>query len=265
MLKILFIGDVVGRIGRETVQKVLPDLKKKKDLDLVIANGENLAHGMGVTLKTVTEVFDAGVDYLTSGNHLWDKKDYQEVLEKYPQQIIRPANYPLDAPGKGYQIVRVGGKKVLIINLIGRVFFPDDYDCPFQKVSEILEECSHEKLAAIIVDFHAEATSEKNALGFYLDGKVSAVLGTHTHVPTEDYQILPKGTAYLTDLGMTGPKDSILGVQKEIIIKKFLTQMPQKFEVQDEGQGIFNALYLEIDPKTKKTKKIEKIKQVIEL
>ena len=166
---------------------------------------------------------------------------------------------------KWYVIAEVNGQKVLIVNLIGRVFFPDDYDCPFRKIDQVLEEVAHEKLSGIIVDFHAEATSEKNALGFYLDGKVSATIGTHTHIETEDYKILPQGSAYVTDIGMTGPIDSILGVKKEIIIKKFLTQMPQKFEVQDEGKTIFNALYLEIDPKTTKAKKIEKIRKIIEL
>jgi len=265
MINILFIGDIIGRVGRETVKKVLPDLKKEKEIDFVIANAENLAHGMGVTEKTVAEMLEAGVDLLTSGNHLWDKKDYQGVLEKHPEAIIRPANYPPEVPGKGYRICKIGGSKILVLNLIGRVFFPDDYDCPFRKADEILEEFKNENLGGIIIDFHAEATSEKNALGFYLDGKVSAVIGTHTHIPTEDYCILPKGTAYVTDTGMTGPLDSVLGVKKEIIIKNFLTQMPQHFEVQDEGEGIFNAVYLEIDPKTKRAKKVEKIKETVKL
>jgi len=265
MIKILFIGDITGRIGRETVKNILPDLKKEKEIDLVIANGENLAHGIGVTENTVAEMLEVGVDVFTSGNHIWDKKDYQLVLDKYPDQLIRPLNYPGNTPGKGYLVKEVNGEKVLIFNLIGRVFFPDDYDDPFHKADEVLKELSHEKLGAIILDFHAEATSEKNALGFYLDGKISAAIGTHTHIETEDYKILPEGTAYVTDVGMCGPVDSVLGVKKEIIIEKFLTQLPQKFEVQDEGDGLFNAIYLEIDPKTKKTKKIEKIRKIISL
>ncbi len=265
MIKILFIGDIVGKLGRETVKKVLPGLKKEKEIDLVIANAENLAHGMGVTEKTIQGMLTAGIDFFTSGNHIWDKKDYQEVFEKFPDKLIRPANYPEDVPHKGYFVTKVGGYRVLILNLIGRVFFSDDYNCPFREATKVLNESGGEQLGATIVDFHAEATSEKNALGFYLDGQVSAVLGTHTHIQTADHRILSEGTAYITDVGMTGPIDSVLGIKKEIIIKKFLTQLPQKFEIQDEGEGIFNAMYLEIDPKTQKTKKIEKINKIVKL
>jgi metallophosphoesterase (TIGR00282 family) len=264
-LKILFFGDIVGKIGRHAVAKILPQLKKEFEPDLILANAENLAHGIGVTEKTIRELKEAGVDLFTSGDHIFDKKEAMEILEEKEPILLRPANFPPGAPGAGARLLEIGTKKILVINLIGRVFFKSQYDCPFRKVDEILEEFKNENLNAIILDFHAEATSEKNALGQYLDGKVSAVLGTHTHVGTDDWQILPEGTAYVTDIGMVGAKNSIIGVDKKNIIKNFLTQVPQLHEIPEEGLCVVNAIYLEINPKNKKAIKIKKIKEEVEI
>ena len=270
-LKILFLGDIVGKIGRRAVAKILPKLKEKYKIDLTIANVENLAHGQGATLKTLTEIQEAGVDFSTSGNHIWKKKEVIEIFQKGEFPIIRPANYPPSVPGEGYRIIEVGSKKVAIINLMGRSFMKEDLDCPFRKVDEILEKLQATnypglaprsgagKLQAIIVDFHTEATSEKRALGFYLDGRVSAILGTHTHVPTADGQILPQGTAYISDVGMIGAKESILGVDKNIIIKKMLDQMPGAHEIPEQGPAVFQAVMVEIDSKTRKGKRVERV------
>ncbi len=260
-LKILFFGDIVGKIGRTGLIKVLPQLKKKLKPDLVLANVENLAHGTGVTKKTLKEIKIAGVDFFTSGNHIWSKKEIFEIFndQELKQILLRPANYPSGLPGQGEKIIRVGKNSILVINLLGRVFLDVETDCPFHKVDEILKRSSFQKINAIIVDFHAEATSEKNALGYYLDGKVSAVLGTHTHIGTIDAKILPCGTGYVTDIGMVGAKDSIIGVDKENVIKTFLTQIPYNFKIPEKGEVIINSVYLEIDPKTKKTIKIKRI------
>ena len=264
-LKILFFGDVSGRVGRNAITKILPSLKKKLDPDLVIANAENIAHGVGITEKTLQELIDAGVDFFTSGDHVFDKKDVLGVLEDKNSPLIRPANFPPGVPGMGAKLFEIGTKKVLVINLIGRVFLKNNYDCPFRKADEILDEFKDENLSAIIVDFHAEATSEKNGLAQYLDGRVSAMLGTHTHVGTDDWQILPGGTAFVTDIGMVGAKDSILGVDKKGILKTFLTQISEVHEIPEEGICTVNAVYLEIDPKTKQAKKIKKIKEEIKI
>lgn len=263
-LKILFFGDVVGKIGRRAVAKILPQFKKKYDLDLVLANAENLAHGLGVTKKTLNEMTEAGVDFFTSGDHIFDKKEAIEILEK-KDLLVRPANYPPDVPGIGAKLLEIGTRHVLVINLIGRVFFKNQYDCPFRRADKILKEYENIDLGAVIVDFHAEATSEKNALAMYLDGRVSAVLGTHTHIGTDDFQILPNGTTFVTDIGMVGAKNSIIGVDKKNIIKNFLTQVPQLHEIPEEGACVVNAIYLEINPKTKKAVKIKKIRKEIEI
>ena len=258
-IKILMFGDVMGKIGRKTIAKVLPKLKKEFKPDLVIANAENSAHGKGATKKTLEELTSSGVDFFTSGDHIFNKKEIIPILEDKNSVIIRPANYPPDVPGSGYKIIEVGVKKILIINLLGRVFMKSDFDCPFRKFDQILEETKNEKLSAIIVDFHTEVTSEVRAFGFYVDGRVSAVIGTHTHIPTADAQILAKGTGYLSDVGMVGAKDSVLGVDKKNIIKNFLTQMPVEHEIPETGKAIASAVFLEIDAKTKKTKKIKRI------
>jgi len=264
-LKILFFGDISGRIGRNGIAKILPSLKKKLDPDLVIANVENIAHGLGVTAKTLQEISDAGVDFFTSGDHIFDKKEAVEILERKDTTLLRPANYPPGVPGNGAKLFEIGTKQVLVINLIGRVFLKNQYDCPFRKADEILEEYKDTNLTAVIVDFHAEATSEKNGLAQYLDGRVSAVLGTHTHVGTDDWQILPGGTAFVTDIGMVGAKDSILGVDKKGILKTFLTQIPEVHEIPEEGVCLVNAIYLEINPKTHEAVKIKKIKEEVKI
>ncbi len=261
---ILFFGDIVGRSGRSAIKKILPELKAKYNPDLVIANGENLAHGLGITKKTVQEVLDAGVDILTSGNHVYDKTEGVEMLDQDKDlPIVRPANYPKENPGKSYIIKQVRTKKVLVTNVLGRVFMKEDLDCPFKTVDSILEETKNEKIDFSIVDFHKEATSEVKALGFYLDGKVSAVLGTHTHVQTSDEEVLEKGTAYITDVGMVGIKDSVLGVQKEKVISQFMTQMTHRWEVDETGNCIVNAVVLELD-KDNKTK-ITRINEEVEI
>jgi hypothetical protein len=259
-LKILFLGDIVGKIGRRAVAEILPKLREKYKIDLVIANVENLAHGQGATLETLSEVQEAGVDFFTSGNHIWKKKEIIDIFQRGEFPIIRPANYPPSVPGEGWRVIEVGTKKIVIINLMGRVFMKEDLDCPFRKVDEILSPTSDFQLpTSILVDFHCEATSEKKAFGWYLDGRVSAVIGTHTHIPTADGEILPQGTAYISDVGMIGAKESVLGVDKDIIIKKFLDQMPGVHEIPEEGSAIFQAVLVEIDPKNGKSVKIERL------
>jgi metallophosphoesterase (TIGR00282 family) len=242
-MNILCIGDIVGKPGRNFINTMLPKLIKEYSVDFVIANGENCAHGVGITRSTYEELVYAGVDVITLGNHTWAKKEVIEFIEE-KTNLIRPANFPTNNPGRGYTIVEKSGKRIAVINLVGRVYM-DSFDCPFRKVDEILEKLQ-DKADIIIVDFHAEATSEKLALGWYLDGKVTAVFGTHTHVQTSDERLLPQGTGYITDVGMTGPYDSILGVDKDIIIKKFVTLMPGKFEVA-EDRAVFGALLLELE------------------
>ncbi len=255
-LKILIFGDIVGKPGREAIKKILPSWKKEIKPDLIIANAENLAHGKGITKKTAEEVMKAGVEVFTSGNHIWAKKEGLTLLQDQNFPLIRPANYPVDVPGQTVWIQQVHTQKILIFNLMGRVFFPEIYECPFRYADKILKQFEKEKFSAIIVDIHAEATSEKQALGWYLDGRVSAALGTHTHIPTADARILPHGTAYITDIGMTGASDSVIGIKKEIVIERFLKQTPMRFEVA-EGEKTINAVLFEVNPKTKKSSKIK--------
>lgn len=264
-MTILMFGDLMGKPGRQAIAKILPELRKKYDPDLIIANAENLAHGYGITKKTVDHILGAGVNVLTSGNHVFDKKEGLELLSNKKYPILRPANYPPDVVGRGYQIFEVRTKKVLVINLIGRVFFQYDYDCPFRCADEILKKYKEEKIDATIIDFHAEATSENVALGYYLDGKVSAILGTHSHVPTGDFKILPKGTAYITDVGMVGALNSVIGDKKEGVIKRFLDQISTKLEIEEEGPIEVNAVVVEINDQTGKAKKIEKIYQTVDI
>lgn len=263
ILKILFFGDIVGEIGREAIKKVILGYKKKYNPDFIMANVENLAHGKGATQKTLQEMLEAGINFFTSGNHIWSKKEIFKVFEEKKIPLIRPANYPPIVPGEGYKVVEIGTKKLLVVNLLGRVFIQEDTDCPFRKIDEILKKFSKEKLAGIIIDFHAEVTSETVALGFYLDGRVSAFLGTHTHIPTADNKILPQGTAYLTDVGMVGAKDSVLGVDKKNIIKTFLTQIRFEHEIPKEGICTVNAVLIEIETKTKKAISIKRIDQEV--
>lgn len=264
-IKILFFGDIVGKPGRKAVAKVLPELKKKLEPDLTIANAENLAHGIGVTKKTLDEMQKIGVDLLTSGNHIWKKEEIYEIFQEPDIPLIRPANYPPNSPGHGQKLLNIGAKSILVINLNGRVFMDEQLDCPFRKLDDILKEYKNTNLAAILVDFHAEATSEKVAMGWYADGRVSAVLGTHTHIPTADITILPRGTGYVTDVGMVGVKESVIGVDKDIIIQKFLTQRPVAHAIPDKNLCLVNSVFLEINLNNKKTTKIKRIDQEVEI
>ena len=264
-MKILFFGDIVGKIGRKAIKQILPDLKKELEPDLIMANAENLAHGLGVTEKILTEMKEAGIEFFTSGNHIFSKPEAELLLAKKDSVLIRPANYPPTLPGVGFKIIEVAARQLLIINLVGRVFMKEDFDCPFRTLDEILEKVDQSKLAGIIIDFHAEATSEKAALGWHADGRVSAVLGTHTHVPTADAKILPEGTAFVTDVGMVGATESIIGDKKEPILNSFLNQTAMKLDVPEEGEVDVQAVLLEIDPKTKKATKFERVDRKIKV
>jgi len=265
ILKIIFFGDIIGKIGRLAIKKVLPEIKQKYQPDLIIANAENLAHGVGITQKTIDEMIGAGIDFFTSGNHIWRKDEAKEILNQKKTVVIRPANYPPVTPGWGEKVLEIGLKKLLVVNLLGRVFMGEQLDCPFRKFDEIYKKYEKENIGAILVDVHAEATSEKVALGHYLDGRAQAVIGTHTHVPTADAFITEKGTAYVTDAGMAGAKDSVIGIDKAKAIEMFLTQMPLKHDIPEQGLAVVNSVYLEIDLKNKKAKKIERIDSLIEI
>src|SRR3989344_4550979 len=247
-MKILIIGDIVGGPGRDAVAKVLPDILQSDTIDFVIANAENIAHGRGVTKETLKQMQDVGVDYFTSGDHLFWQKGSLDIIEGLP--VIRPANYPKTVPGEGDK------GKILLINLMGRTFLNERLDDPFSMADMILEKYKDEKSLLTLVDFHAEATSEKYALGFYLDGRVTSVTGTHTHVPTCDNRVLPKGTLFVTDVGMSGNVDSVLGVKKELIIDMYTTALNQKFEWEDSGRKVFNSVL--IDTEEKSIRRIDK-------
>lgn len=271
-LKILFFGDVVGKPGRQAIKKIMPKLKDEYDPDFVVLNAENISHGKGVTEDSLKEMTDIGVDAFTSGNHIFAKKDIIGFLEKEDCALLRPANYPAGVPGTGFKIFQVRTKKILVINLMGRVYLRRDFDDPFAVVDKILKDYglknsdADEKVDAIIVDLHAEASSEKKALGWYLDGRVSAVLGTHTHTQTADEQILPQSTAHISDVGMAGALESILGVQKEKAVQLFLTQMPQHLEVEENSSKIeVGAVLIEIDNKTGLAENIIRIREIIKI
>jgi hypothetical protein len=250
-MRVLMLGDVVGRPGRRAVAQLLPSLREELGIDLVIANGENAAGGRGLTLATAGELFAAGVDVLTSGNHIWDQKEVLPHLDgELP--ILRPLNYPPGVPGHGY-LVHEG---TLIVNLMGRVFM-GSWDCPFRAFDSLLQKVDPLP-SKIIVDFHAEATSEKVAFGWYADGRTSAVLGSHTHVATADPRLLPKGTAYITDVGMVGPLDSVIGVRTQAVLERFLTQTPTAMPVA-EGTVIFNSVLVELDGLTGKAVSIARL------
>jgi len=256
-VKVLFIGDVVGKPGRVAVRDLLDGLVDKYNIDFVAANAENAAGGFGVTAETTDDLFSAGVDVLTTGNHVWDKKEALELLAD-SVRILRPGNYPPDAPGVGLTTVETpGGIPVTIVNLSGRVFM-DNLDCPFRKADEILSGLDP-KLRCILVDLHAEATSEKRALGLYLDGRVSAVLGTHTHIQTADERIMAEGTAYISDLGMTGNEEgSVIGINYKAARYRFLRQMPTRFDLAKGSPTLCGAL-IEINTDTGKAVAIERI------
>ncbi len=258
-LKILFLGDIVGSPGRKVLKKTLPELIKLYEVDLVLANGENIAGGVGLTEATAKEVFEAGVHLLTTGNHVFDKKDSLNYLHQNPF-LIRPQNYPPSVPGNGYAFIETRKGKVGVLNLQGRVFMPC-LDCPFRVAEEVVT-LMRKETSIIVVDFHAEATSEKQALANYLSGKVSAVVGTHTHVQTADERIIPPDTLFITDVGMVGSLDSIIGVNKKEVINRFITQMPNKFEVPEKGPVVIEAVLLVIGEEGKGVR-IERIRQIL--
>ncbi|OGC03389.1 metallophosphoesterase [candidate division WOR-1 bacterium RIFOXYA12_FULL_43_27] len=261
-MKLLFIGDIIGKLGRKTIRQILPGLKKEFAIDLTVANGENLAHGSGITLKTYDEATMAGIEVLTSGNHIWEKREFLKEIDRCCPYLVRPANYPAGVPGKDHVIIEKGGVKIGFFCLVGRVFMKA-LDCPF-KTAELMVAKMRKETNLILVDIHAEASSEKMAMAVFLGGKVSAVLGTHTHVQTADERIYPGGTAYLTDVGMVGAYDSIIGVQKDPILERYLTQLPTQYDPEEKGPALFNAVVLTIDNKSGKTEKIERIYRVIE-
>ncbi|MBC7195287.1 MAG: TIGR00282 family metallophosphoesterase [Caldisericia bacterium] len=248
-MRILFIGDVIGKAGRRVLKETLQKIINEEKIDLVIANVENLSGGFGVTLEKFEEILSYGVSIGTSGNHIWDNKEYIKVFEKYPDKILRPLNYPDGTPGKGSTIFNVNGNKVLIINIQGRTFM-EPIDCPFRKIDEELKK--YDDIIIKIVDFHAEATSEKRAMLYHLSGRVSALIGTHTHVQTADEEILPTGTSFITDVGMTGSFDSVIGIEKEKALFHFITRLPTRFEVAS-GDLRLNSVLLEINEKNGKT------------
>lgn len=257
-MKILFIGDIVGSPGREAIRKLLPELKKEYGLDFVIANAENAAGGSGITPKIAEELFSLGLDALTSGDHIWKKKEVFEIINQ-EERILRPLNFPITAPGRGFGVFKTKeGLKLGVVCVNGRVFM-EALDCPFKTTLAAVESLS-KQTNIIIVDIHAEATSEKVALGWYLDGKVSAVLGTHTHIQTADERILPQGTAYLTDAGMTGPFDSVIGRRIEDVLERFLSSIPTRFQVAKENIQLHGAV-LDIDEKTGKAHSIVRIQK----
>ncbi|WP_337102989.1 TIGR00282 family metallophosphoesterase [Paenibacillus sp. YIM B09110] len=253
---VLFIGDIVGNVGRSALKRVLPALKSKYNPHIIIVNGENAAAGRGITANIAKEFFEWGVHGITMGNHTWDNKDIFEWIDDEPR-LVRPANFHESAPGQGMAFIKAGGKQLAIINLQGKTFLPP-IDCPFAKADELVEQAS-QKTNNILVDFHAEATSEKIAMGWHLDGRASIVVGTHTHVQTNDDTILPGGTAYLTDVGMVGPKEGVLGMERNAVLHKFITQMPVRFVV-DEGKWHLHAVSVQLDDATGKATKMQKIR-----
>lgn len=263
MIKILFFGDIVSHVGREGVKKILPQLRKKYSPDFIIANAENTSHGNGISDKNYQELLAAGINFFTSGNHIWKRKDSIELLEKKDSKIIRPANYPGNAPGVGYKIIPIGKKTIIVLNLQGRVFMHEHINCPFEAFDNIYKELVDIPHDALFVDFHAEATSEKNAFGQYVDGRASCVVGTHTHIQTADERILPKNTAYITDVGGCYALESVIGVSSDIIIKRFRTQLTEQFSFPDSGKCVINAVYTEID--AQKSLKIKRINTIIDV
>ena len=259
LIKVLFIGDVVGKPGRSILKKHLKDLKESLSSDFIIANIENLAGGFGITENTFKELEGLGlIDCYVSGNHIWDKKEAEQLIENFPV-ILRPANYPDGVPGKGFMVLEKNGKKLAVVNLLGRTLMKDCVDCPFRTAENIVT-----KLKSItdniFIDFHAEATSEKEALGYFLNGTVSVVAGTHTHVQTADNRILNEGTAYISDVGMTGDIDSVIGFSPAEVIEKFLTQMPKRFKIKKTGKREIQGIFVTISANNGKSLTIERIK-----
>lgn len=262
-MKFLVFGDVVGRPGRAAVSQVLPALHDEYRPDSIIINIENIAHGTGISPTTVDEALAWQADVYTTGDHAWDNKAGLPLLEKIKLPIIRPANYPAQTPGRGYHIFQRGAVSIAVINLQGQVFFKNHPDNPFHVADRLLAQPDIKGANIVLVDFHADATSEKRALGYYLDGRISALWGTHTHVPTSDYQILPQGTGYISDVGMSGSYHSILGVDTAGPLQRFLQQVPVKFSHEGDGSYEVNALLLEIDPAKRATTAIAQIRKIM--
>ena len=254
-MNILAVGDIVGTIGVKELQQKLPKIKKEWKIDFCIVNGENAAEGMGITENNFKDIINAGADCVTMGNHTWGKKEIFKFIDD--NRIIRPANYPKGVCGKGYRIYEVQNKKIAVINALGRAEINILVENPFLEVKNIIDTIKQE-VDIIILDFHAEATAEKKAMGYFLDGEATIVFGTHTHVQTADAQILEKGTAYITDIGMTGPKNSIIGMDKDVALKRFLTALPEKYKIAT-GEAIFNACLFKVNDKTNKVESIVNI------
>ncbi len=254
-MKVLAVGDIVGEAGVRKLKGILPDLKKRDEIDFVVTNGENAAGGMGLLERNFKDLLEAGTDVVTMGNHTWGKKDIFKFIDH--SQLLRPANYPKGVVGKGLGIYECKGKKIAVMNLMGRVDLNILTENPFIMAKEMIDELQG-KVDMIFIDFHAEATAEKIAMGRFLDGKITALWGTHTHVQTADEQILPNGTAYITDLGMTGPKDSVIGMDISASLKRFETTLPEKYKLA-EGECIFNSVEFEIDDETNKVTEVKRI------
>lgn len=270
MFKVLIFGDVVGKTGRQAVAKILPKLKKQLRPNLIIANVENLAHGTGVTPKTLATLEEAGVQVFTGGDHIFAKPDAAKIFEREDSTLIRPANMSVPM-GKGEKLLTVAKKPVLVVNLLGRVFLGEKLNekginvaNPFKTIDEIVKKYADQK-PVIIVDFHTEATSEQVAMGYHLDGRAQVLFGTHTHIPTADAQILENGLGYITDVGMSGAKDTVIGVDKKVILNRFLEDKKESFDWPELDEAIVNALYVEINEKTNKAKKIKLIQKTIKL
>ena len=263
LLRCMVIGDIIGKPGRLAVVGGLREMRAELDLDLVIANGENLAAGAGLTPSLAEELFDHGVDVITSGNHIWDKREVYDYLDS-DRPVLRPMNYPDDAPGRGWLIHRLpDGGQVAVMNAMGRVFM-NQLDSPFLAMDALLDGAAEPLPALRILDFHCEITSEKNAMGWYLDGRVTAVVGTHTHVPTADARVLPGGTAYISDIGMTGPRDSVIGFSLETVLPRFTRHLPTRFHVA-EGPVSFNAVVVTVARATGRASSIEQVQQLVEV
>ncbi len=261
-MKIVFLGDIISKAGRRALHKYLPQIRSKCNPDFIIANGENAAGGIGLTPDVAEELFIMGVDVLTSGNHIWKYKELYNYLDSKSDKVIRPLNYPnseqFRVPGVGYTVVKRGEYEFIVVNIMGRTFV-HTIDCPFKAMDNLLSKFSLGNNRMILVDFHAETTSEKEAMGWFLDGRVTAMFGTHTHVQTSDERILHKGTAYITDAGMCGPMDTVIGVDRDIIIQRFITQLPVAFKFSDETNLGVNGACVEVDTMTGKAIKIERI------
>ena len=255
-MKILFIGEIYGSLGREMIKEKLPKIKEKYKPHFIIANGENICHGKGINEKYYKFLLEQGVNVITLGNHTWDNRSVFDFIDD-TDKLIRPANFPDSNPGKGLTFVKFNAYEVAVISIQGRTFMPMS-NCPFEKVDKLIEEAK-KRTNIIFVDFHAEATSEKVAMGYFLDGRASAVVGTHTHVPTADERVLAKGTAYITDVGMTGPLDGVIGVERENVINKFITGLPIRFNALEQGAAQLNAVLVDINEKTGKATAIERI------